>query len=84
MSSTAGSSSTTSVSDFSSWWDWIPDWLLDYNSFEETENVDFFSIAIVAGYTMAMSFLFWLYWTCECRQLCYIVGWFWQVAVTVR
>eukprot|EP00752_Nemacystus_decipiens_P015850 g14160.t1 len=62
MSSTA-SSSTTSVSDFSSWWDWIPDWLLDYNSFEETENVDFFSIGIVAGYTLGISFLLWLYWT---------------------
>lgn len=74
MSSTA--SSSTSVSDFSSWWDWIPDWLLDYNSFEETENVNFFSIGIVAGYTLAISFLLWLYWTCECLQLGCIGAWF--------
>lgn len=67
MTST-GSSSTTSVSDFSSWWDWIPDWLLDYNSFEETENVDFFSIGIIAGYTLGIAFLLSLYWTCECHQ----------------
>lgn len=68
MSSAVGSSSSsTSVTGLSSWWDWIPDWLLDYNSFEETENVDFFSIGIVAGYCLAMSILFWLYWTCEYR-----------------
>ena len=82
--STTASSSTTSVSDFSSWWDWIPDWLLDYNSFEETENVDFFSIGIVAGYTLGISFLFWLYWTCECRRLgCLGVGLNVFVAVTL-
>lgn len=67
MSSTS-STSTTSAPDVSSWWDWIPDWLLDYNSFEETENVDFFSIGIVAGYTLGISFLLWIYWTCECHQ----------------
>lgn len=74
----SSSSSSTSVSGLSSWWDWIPDWLLDYNSFEETENVDFFSIGIVAGYCLVMSLLFWLYWTCECcrRQFCFagVVG----------
>ncbi|CAM9575546.1 unnamed protein product [Pylaiella littoralis] len=65
MSSIVGSSSSssTSVTGLSSWWDWIPDWMLDYNSFEETENVDFFSIGIVAGYCLVMSLLFWLYWT---------------------
>lgn len=44
--------------------------MLDYNSFEETENVDFFSIGIVAGYCLVMSLLFWLYWTCEYFRPC--------------
>ena len=49
----------------SSWFDWIPSWLLDYSSFEETENEDLESIGIVAGYNIALAFIFWLYWTCK-------------------
>ena len=49
----------------SSWFDWIPSWLLDYSSFEETENEDLESIGIVAGYNVALAFIFWLYWTCK-------------------
>ncbi|CAM9898767.1 unnamed protein product [Ectocarpus sp. 6 AP-2014] len=57
------SSGSTSVSGVSSWWDWIPSWLLDYDAYEETENEDLTAIGIVAMYTSAMSLLFWLYWT---------------------
>ncbi|CAM9678070.1 unnamed protein product [Ectocarpus sp. 4 AP-2014] len=57
------SSGSTSVGGMSSWWDWIPSWLLDYDAYEETENEDLTSIGIVAMYTSAMSLLFWLYWT---------------------
>ncbi|CAN0209264.1 unnamed protein product, partial [Ectocarpus fasciculatus] len=56
-------STTTSVGGMSSWWDWIPSWLLDYDAYEETENEDLTAIGIVAMYTSAMSLLFWLYWT---------------------
>lgn len=66
-------STSTSTSDgvgqlessISSWFDWIPSWLLDYNSFEESENEDLESIGIVAGYNLLVALLFWLYWTCE-------------------
>lgn len=64
--SAARSSSSTSVGGVSSWWDWIPSWLLDYDAYEETENEDLTAIGIVAMYTSALSLLFWLYWTCEC------------------
>lgn len=49
----------------SSWFDWIPSWLLNYSSFEETENEDLESIGIVAAYNVLLAFLFWAYWTCE-------------------
>lgn len=47
------------------WLDWIPSWLLNYGSFEETENEDLAEIGIVAGYNVAAALVFWLYWTCE-------------------
>lgn len=49
----------------STWFDWIPSWLFNYGSFEETENEDLESIGIVAGYNVLIAFFFWLYWTCE-------------------
>lgn len=59
----------------SSWFDWIPSWLLDYSSFEETENEDLESIGIVAGYNIALAFIFWLYWTCKwCPHVGGVVG----------
>lgn len=65
------SSVTSSVNiiadiNLSNWFDWIPSWLLNYNSFEETENEDLESIGIVAGYNVLLAVLLWLYWTCEC------------------
>ncbi|CAM9535056.1 unnamed protein product [Scytosiphon promiscuus] len=63
MSTDGSSSSTSSVTGISSWWEWIPTWLLNYDAYEETENEGMTEIGIVALYTSALSILFWVYWT---------------------
>lgn len=65
MSTDGTRSSSTSVTGISSWWEWIPTWLLNYDAYEETENEGLTEIGIVALYTSALSILFWVYWTCE-------------------
>ena len=52
----------------SSWFDWIPSWMFNYSSFEETENEDLSSLGVVAAYNLVVAFLLWLYWTCECLE----------------